>query len=330
MANVKALKEAYKDIVNKIFYKLNEEELYQKLKEDGYIYEDGFIIKNPETNEEISRIPFKDSWVFLNAKADKEDLVMWITVFDKDMEARCEYWINNELYNLLILKYKNVINKEVFDLLLDNSNEFVEKIFKYKTASKLYTALRKDMKYSDKNSWAGDPGKLILSEVKYQEIADLLKLNEAQLKIFKKKKKAIAEHIKYGDTQPANVVSIEPLIISSYSDEIDGVVMLKFPDELARRYNLKIGDKLVTINLYWPKLMFDYAPDLIPGENCSQSFRDVIPVVGLFVAENEGVCRRKVDLIEPEYWNRLQELTLQYLKDKPDTYRDGFRYFKTK
>ena len=96
------------------------------------------------------------------------------------------------------------------------------------------------------------------------------------------------------------------------------------------RNNLKIGDRLITVNQYWPKMMFDYAPDLIPGENSSNQFRDVIPVVGLFVAENEGVCIRKVETIEISEWHKLQELTLKYLQEKPDTYRDGFRYFKTK
>lgn len=330
MVNFKALKEAYKDILNRLFYKLNEEELYEKLKEDGILYDEGFIIKDPETEQEISRIPFNDTWIYLSAKADKKDLIMWITIFDKDMDVRCRHWINNELYNLLILKYKNIVNKEVFDLLLDNSDEFVEKIFKYKTTDKLLDALRKDMKFSNKNSWAGDPGRLILSETKYNEIGQLLNLNKEQLKIFNKKKKVIAEHIKYGDTQPASVVSIDPLIISCYNDEIDCVVMLKFPPELASKYNLKIGDRLITVNQYWPKMMFDYAPDLIPGENSSNQFRDVIPVVGLFVAENEGVCIRKVETIEISEWHKLQELTLKYLQEKPDTYRDGFRYFKTK
>ena len=55
----------------------------------------------------------------------------------------------------------------------------------------------------------------------------------------------------YGDTQPAVVVSTNPLLIAAYSDEMDAVVMLRFPNEFAEQYNLSVGTRLTTSNVYF-------------------------------------------------------------------------------
>ena len=55
----------------------------------------------------------------------------------------------------------------------------------------------------------------------------------------------------YGDTQPAVVVSTQPLLIAAYSDEMDAVVMLKFPAEFVEKYSLSVGDRLTTSNVYF-------------------------------------------------------------------------------
>lgn len=55
----------------------------------------------------------------------------------------------------------------------------------------------------------------------------------------------------YGDTQPAVVVSVEPLLIAAYSDEMDAVAMLLFPSDFAERYELRPGSRLTTSNIYF-------------------------------------------------------------------------------
>ena len=59
------------------------------------------------------------------------------------------------------------------------------------------------------------------------------------------------------------------------------------------------------------KNMFAYSDDLIIGPNCSGNWRDVYPLLGLFVCKDEDY----------EY---LMKLTTSYLEKKPNSYRDGF------
>ena len=330
MKQIEILKNEYKQAVKSSFYKLNEEELLEELKKENILNEQGFLYKKNENDTKYEVIPFEDAWIYYSAELDNEDLLMWINIFYKE-ELLAMHGFNNELYNLLLIKYKNIINKEVFDMLCDDPNGFVEGIFKYKNSSKLYDFLRKDNKYTDKNSWASDPGRLTLSDNKYQEIGKILNLDKKQLKIFNKDKVKIKEHIKYGDTQPAIVTSLNPLIISAYNDELDCVVLLKFPNELVEKYSLTIGDRLVTINLYHQKQVgFGYPKDVTPGEKNSNVFRDVIPVVGLFVSDDEGKCERKVQGVSKELWDRLQELTLVKLRENPNLTREGFEYLYSK
>ena len=329
MANIKNIIDEYKQNAKQVYYLLNEEELIERFKEENIINDEGFIITTENEDENIV-IPFDESWLYFTAVVEKDKLLAWVALFNEEHQKITEYPFSNDFYNFLLIKYRRVLNKEVFDLFVDKPEEFIEKIFKYKDSFKLLKKLRGDIKYSDDRSFAGDPGKLILSDEKYEKIAQILNLNNYDLKVFNKKKKLIKEHIKYGDTQPAIVVSVDPLIISSYTDEIDCVVMLKYPNEFVSIYDLKIGDRLVTVNQYYPKLNFNYAPDLIPGEHASKYWRDVIPVVGLFVCENEEYCKRKVRLFESKDWDILQEKTINYLKEKPNVSRNGFRYFITK
>ena len=72
----------------------------------------------------------------------------------------------------------------------------------------------------------------------------------------------------YGDTQPAIVVSVNPLLIAAYSDEMDAVVMLRFPMEFVEKYNLSVGSRLTTSNVYFTGNQF--ASDIFVGKNYCQ------------------------------------------------------------
>ena len=50
-----------------------------------------------------------------------------------------------------------------------------------------------------------------------------------------------------------------------YSDEFDGGVMLKYPDEFVDYFKLSVNQKLIFINLYWHKDLFSYRYDLLLG-----------------------------------------------------------------
>ena len=321
----KFTKEDYKKVVKLMFYPVDTKDLLNSLKEKNIITDEGFVITNKETSE-TSVLPFEQSLLLFGCDLIKGYIYMDVTIFGKGNVILAEYPLDNDIYNLMLLKYEYIMDKELFDLLVDEPDELVEKIFKYKDGFKLYKKIR----FKGDISFASNPGRLNLSEEKCNYIASVLNWNKNDFKNFNKKKKILKSHLRYGDTQPAIVVSVDPLIISSYTDEIDSAVMLKFPKEFATKYNLSIGDRLITINEYYPKLNFNYAPDLIPGDKKSDAWRDVIPLVGLFLCENENYCKRKIDMIQMEDWTTLQEKTLEYLNKKPNTTRDGFKYLITK
>lgn len=136
-----------------------------------------------------------------------------------------------------------------------------------------------------------------------------------------------AETLKYGDTQPALVVSTNPLRIAAYSDELDAVVMLRFPEELARQYDLSVGTRLTTANVY----LYEYGPygkDYFPGAGFTHQFADFVPVVQLFLGKNDEKIRSKVNLFDAATWEKVAGLAEEYQAEHPGMERDGFFYAK--
>ena len=60
----------------------------------------------------------------------------------------------------------------------------------------------------------------------------------------------LKEHLMYGDSRAAVVVSLSPLLVAAYTDELDCVAMLRFPDELVTEYKLVRYSRLLTTNTY--------------------------------------------------------------------------------
>ncbi len=130
----------------------------------------------------------------------------------------------------------------------------------------------------------------------------------------------------YGDTQPAVVVSVDPLLIAAYSDEMDAVVMLRFPDEFVTKYNLYPGIRLTTSNVYFTGPQ--NAGDIFVGEHYSRQYADFMPIVQLFLGKKDEKILAKADLFSEDTWNRVHEQANEYVSQHPDLYRDGFFYFK--
>lgn len=53
-----------------------------------------------------------------------------------------------------------------------------------------------------------------------------------------------------GDVQPAVVISLEPLLVACYSDELDAVTIQYLPSELISKLGLKMYSRLLTVNGY--------------------------------------------------------------------------------
>ena len=66
-----------------------------------------------------------------------------------------------------------------------------------------------------------------------------LNLEKSEIKQLKRNKRKVANALKDGDTQIAKVISLDPLLISCYSDEFDSILIYKYPTKLVEMYNLK-------------------------------------------------------------------------------------------
>ena len=130
----------------------------------------------------------------------------------------------------------------------------------------------------------------------------------------------------FGDTQPAVVLSVEPLMIAAYSDEMDAVVMLRFPSEFVEKYNLAPSMRLTTSNVYFtgPRC----AEDIFVGEDYSHQYNDFTPIVQLFLGKNDEKISEKIGLFGEDVWNKVINKATEYKTLHPQLCRDGFFYFK--
>jgi hypothetical protein len=179
--------------------------------------------------------------------------------------------------------------------------------------------------YIDEKSMASNPGAVCLSREKFKELRDtILRVNPLKKIYFNKQFRRIDQYLRNGDTQPAVVVSISPLIISVYSEDMDAVLFLKFPEELASKYGLIAGSRLVSSNVYFEGTKL--AKDIQTGSGYTHSFVNFTPVIPLFLSSDEEFIRSRINLFEEDVWNRLKILT-EEKASKNIAPRDGFYYF---
>ena len=177
-------------------------------------------------------------------------------------------------------------------------------------------------KYTDETTYASSPGMLMISSLKWKDIAQAYKLNFFQKLAMKSRRAMVQERLSYGDTQPAMVLSVSPFIVAAYSDEMDAVILLEFPVELAQKNNLKQYDRLVAVNSYWSGNAVNY--DIFVGKNYLKRWVNFDPLIGdLLSTDNERIQQHKKNI--PEWlWNYVRELGEQYLLQHGRLARKGF------
>lgn len=163
-----------------------------------------------------------------------------------------------------------------------------------------------------------------MSKEKYRHIlSNLLKLKDTQFYEMITKFPFINENFIYGDTQPAIVVSLSPLVISAYSDELDAVLFLKFPEEIGTSYGLQEGMRLTAATVY-PSAK-TLSKDIFPGHNYNGQFKDFKPMIHLFLSYDDERALELTSNFSEDIWEYVEQLTAERAKKhcKP---RDGF-YF---
>lgn len=184
------------------------------------------------------------------------------------------------------------------------------------------------MRFLNPDSAAENPGDIHLSAKKYRQIQKLLGNNRVKFPFSLSLKKRIDEYLCMGDTQPAVVVSLSPLTVAAYSDEMDAVVMLRFPDKLAEQYALTEGTRLVTSNVYAYGSAFNAARDIFVGKNYLNRYSDFIPMVSLFLSDDENFIRSRTELFDEEHWKKVELKAEKYFLNHPKLYRNGFYYLE--
>jgi hypothetical protein len=133
----------------------------------------------------------------------------------------------------------------------------------------------------------------------------------------------IEEHLFYGDSRAAVVVSTAPLIVAAYTDEIDCVALLRFDDSLASEYALEVGSRLVTANIYDYLEDKGYESDLIPGPATTGRYGNFVPLIADFLTDDaDRLAERKAE-ISAEEWLRTETLGQTYLTENFARPRDG-------
>ena len=185
------------------------------------------------------------------------------------------------------------------------------------------------MRYTNPNSFAENPGNIKLSRWKLRKIKKMICISKRERAYFNKQIPAIKEYVAFGDTQPAYVMSVSPLVVSAYSDEMDAVVMLRFPDELSRQYKLTIGDRIITVNTYRQLNSNGVVPDVFVGKNYLNRYSDCHPIVPLFISRSHKLMHQKLSLFDEEEWQMVWQKSQEYASEHPDLLRDGFYYLKS-
>lgn len=136
------------------------------------------------------------------------------------------------------------------------------------------------------------------------------------------RRRLFAEALDGGDSRAALVISVDPLRVAAYSDEMDAVAMLRFPQELVEQYGLKRGSKLLTCNLYEGRGRGP-VKDLIEGPACTKRFGNMMPYVADFLSDDTKAIERRKKAISEEEWQRCRECAAAYVKKHGETSRDG-------
>ena len=133
-------------------------------------------------------------------------------------------------------------------------------------------------------------------------------------------RKILDAHLWNGDSRAAVVLSVQPLLVAAYSDDLDAVAVLHFDRRPADTY-LQVGTRLLTVNTY--SRGSATARDIVEGPLSSHQWANFHPVVADFIATDlERVERRKAAIGEPE-WQRTWHLGQDQLIKRPGHVRDG-------
>lgn len=177
-------------------------------------------------------------------------------------------------------------------------------------------------KYVDSNTYASNPGKLLISDEKWKDIIKAYELGFFAKLFLNSKRNMVQERLSYGDTQPAMVMSLSPFLVSAYSDEMDAVILLRFPEKLAQINNFKLYDRLITVNCYGKYSHIE--PDIFVGPHYIGRWTNFAPLIGELLSSETNKIQQHKRNIPEGLWQYVRTLSDQYLLKHKSLARNGF------
>ncbi len=176
------------------------------------------------------------------------------------------------------------------------------------------------MRFHDETTTASNPVAVEVSDARLR--APCPHLHGAfRLHVDNRKVRAVnIEHMQFGDRRAAVVVSVEPLIVAAYTDELDCVALLRFDREFPHE-PLEVGSRLLTVNTYGEGDL--HQPDLFPGQRASGRWASFHPIIADFVCSDPAPVERRKAAIDDDEWERTLRFGNWQLGLDPAVARDG-------
>lgn len=129
------------------------------------------------------------------------------------------------------------------------------------------------------------------------------------------------EHLQNGDSRAALVMVVDPLIVAAYTDELDCVALLRFPQWLVEEYRLAEGTRLLTVNLY----SYGQQPveDLWNGPAAYHRYANFRPYIAEFLSDDRDRIESRKAGIEEAEWERTLACAAEYQRRNGSRTRDG-------
>ncbi|MCA8987579.1 MAG: hypothetical protein KDA78_08060 [Planctomycetaceae bacterium] len=140
----------------------------------------------------------------------------------------------------------------------------------------------------------------------------------------------LANLLFHGDSRAAVVVSIHPLIVSAYTDELDTALLLSFPKVFVKRFQLEAGQRLLSANSYCFECngARQTAADLEEGPKATGTFANFIPIICEFLSEDSGRIEQRKREIDKREWQYAMKIGKRLLNESKYEPRDGRPWYR--
>lgn len=185
---------------------------------------------------------------------------------------------------------------------------------------------KRDLVKPDVRPGAENPGGMLLSGEKFKAFRNGLSENVVQKGHWDMRRPFLIHLLMNGDIQPAIVTSINPLNVTAYNEPMDAALLLTFPDELAAKYSLQVGDRLITANCYYKNTFAHNGVeiDIFPGDRQIKFWQDVCPIVPLFFTDSVEELKAAEGKISEQTWAFAEKRVKEHCEQFSLFIRDGF------